>query len=48
MFPEFDKNAAYIWAITAAGIISPILLAVYAHIRATRARKRLERLQKAD
>jgi len=48
MFPEFDKNAAYIWAITAAGVITPILLALYAHIRASRAKRRLERLQKED
>lgn len=46
--PEFDKNAAFIWAIFALGVALPILLALYAAIRARSAKKRLERLQNED
>ncbi len=45
MLPEFDKNAAFIWAIIALGIGLPILLAIYAGLRARLARRRLERLR---
>lgn len=43
--PEFDKNAGYIWAIVMIGVVVPILLSVYAAMRARLARARLERLQ---
>lgn len=45
MLPEFDDNAAYIWAIVAIGVAVPALLGLYAGARARLARRRLERLQ---
>lgn len=46
--PEFDKNAAFIWAIVALGVALPVLLGVYASVRAGLAKRRLERLQRED
>lgn len=46
--PEFDKNAGYIWAIVIIGVGVPILLSVYAALRARMARARLERLQSQE
>ncbi|MEM7327872.1 MAG: hypothetical protein AAF437_03970 [Pseudomonadota bacterium] len=43
--PEFDKNAGYIWAIVIIGVGVPILLSLYAAMRARMARARLERLR---
>lgn len=43
--PEFDKNAAYIWAIVLIGLIVPALLAAYAFAKVKMARARLTRLQ---
>lgn len=48
MLPEFDKNAAYIWTIIALGVALPILLAVYASLRVSAAKRRLQRLQDDD
>lgn len=42
--PEFDKNAAYLWAIVLIGLIVPALLAAYALVRVRLNRARLERL----
>ena len=46
--PEFDKNAEYIWAIVLIGLIVPVLLGIYAAVRARIAKARLERLQSED
>ena len=46
--PEFDKNAGYIWAIVTIGVIVPILLSLYATLRARAARARLERLKNQE
>lgn len=46
--PEFDKNAGYIWAIVLIGLIVPVLLGIYAAVRARIAKARLERLQSED
>ena len=43
--PDFDKNAAYIWAIVALGLATPILLSAYSHLREILARKRLQRMR---
>ncbi len=44
MIPEFDRNAAFIWACYAAGAI-PILLAIaHTALRARKARHQLDRL----
>jgi len=43
--PEFDKNAGYIWAIVAIGVIVPVALTAYAVIRAQLSKARLDRLQ---
>ncbi|MEC7291044.1 MAG: hypothetical protein VXW22_13225 [Pseudomonadota bacterium] len=32
--PEFDKNAAYLWAIIGLGVGIPVLLTLYAWLRA--------------
>ena len=46
--PEFDKNAAYIWALIMLGVGLPIVLAIYASIRERLARRRLERMRSED
>ncbi|MEL6829240.1 MAG: hypothetical protein AAFO63_03790 [Pseudomonadota bacterium] len=46
--PEFDKNAAYLWAIISLGLALPTLLIAYSHVRLALARRRLERLRKAE
>lgn len=46
--PEFDKNAAYIWAIFAIGLAVPVALTVYACLRTRTAKRRLERLQASE
>ena len=43
--PDFDKNAAYIWAIIALGLATPALLAAYSHLREFLARRRLQRMR---
>ena len=48
MLPEFDKNAAFIWAIIGLGLALPIVLAVYASVRERFAKKRLTRMREAD
>ncbi len=48
MLPEFDKNAAFIWTIIGLGLALPVFLAVYAAIRERLAKRRLERMRKAD
>jgi len=48
MLPEFDKNAAFIWAIIGLGLALPILLATYAAVRERLAKRRLERMREAD
>jgi len=48
MLPEFDKNAGYLWTIVAIGVIVPVLLSLYAGLRARAAKARLERLQNQD
>ncbi len=45
MLPRFDDNAVFIWAIYLLGMAVPILLGVYAMVKARLARRRLERLQ---
>ena len=42
---EFDKNAAYLWALIGLGIGVPFLLAIYALLRAKLSKARLMRLQ---
>ena len=46
--PEFDKNAAYLWAIIGLGLALPTLLIAYSHIRLALARRRLDRLRDAE
>ena len=46
--PDFGSNAIYVWSITLFGIVTPLLLGIYALIRASSAKKRLERLEKDD
>ena len=48
MLPEFDKNAAFIWAIIGLGLALPILLALYAAVRERLAKRRLERMRETD
>ncbi|MCF6328249.1 MAG: hypothetical protein L3J02_00390 [Henriciella sp.] len=48
MLPEFDKNAAFLWAITGLGLALPILLAIYAAVRERLAKRRLERMREAN
>ena len=43
--PQFDENAPFIWAIFAIGLIVPVLLSLYAGLRAHLAKRRLERLK---
>ncbi|MEP1145199.1 MAG: hypothetical protein ABJH52_15875 [Henriciella sp.] len=45
---EFDKNAPFIWTIVALGLAVPLLLTVYAVLRARFAKARLERLRRAE
>jgi len=42
---EFDKNAAYLWAIIGLGLAVPLLLTVYAVLRSKLAKARLARLR---
>ena len=46
--PEFDKNAAFLWALIGLGIGVPLLLAIYASLRARFAKARLLRLQNRE
>ena len=46
-FP-LDDNAAFLWTIISMGIALPILLSVYAIIRASAAKARLERLRETQ
>lgn len=46
--PEFDKNAEFIWAIFALGVAIPLMMALFAGLRARLARQRLERLKQED
>lgn len=48
MLPEFDKNAAYLWAIISLGLALPILLIAYSHIRLALAERRLARLRETE
>lgn len=48
MFPEFDKNAAYIWAIVGLGIALPIMLTIYTQIRLRLSLRRLERYRSIE
>ncbi|WP_300378172.1 hypothetical protein [Henriciella sp.] len=48
MLPEFEQNAAFIWAIFAIGLVVPALLGVYAGLKARLARRRLARLTEGD
>lgn len=43
--PEFDKNAAYIWAMVVLAVIVPALLGLFAFVRAHHSKSRLERLR---
>lgn len=45
MIPEFDKNAAYIWAIVAFGLATPVLIGLYAILRARYAAARLKQVE---
>ena len=46
--PEFDKNAAYLWAIIGLGIAIPAVMTVYALLRAKLSKARLNRLQNRE
>ncbi len=46
--PEFDKNAAYLWAIIGLGVGIPVLLTLYAWLRAKLTKAKLQRLQKGE
>ena len=46
--PEFDKNAAFLWAIIVMGTAVPFLLAVYALMRARLSKAKLLRLQNRE
>lgn len=46
--PVFDKNGAFIWAITFLGLAVPAALMLYSHIRLVLARRRLARLQETE
>lgn len=48
MLPEFDKNAAYLWAIISLGLALPILMVAYSHIRLVLARRRLDQLRNTE
>ncbi|WP_158085685.1 hypothetical protein [Henriciella aquimarina] len=48
MLPQFDDNAAFIWAIFAIGLTVPALLGLYAGLKARFAKRRLERLQASE
>lgn len=46
--PEFDKNAAYLWTIIGLGVGIPVLLTLYALLRAKLSKAKLQRLQKGE
>lgn len=46
--PEFDKNAAYLWAIIGLGIAIPVLMTAYALMRAKLSKARLEKMQSRE
>ena len=46
--PEFDKNAAYLWAIIALGIGVPVLMTGFALLRSRLAKQRLNRLEASE
>jgi hypothetical protein len=48
MLPQFESNAAFIWAIVIIGITVPALLGIYAGLKARHAKSRLERLQASE
>ncbi|MEQ8557654.1 MAG: hypothetical protein RIB03_04995 [Henriciella sp.] len=48
MLPQFEDNAAYIWAIVIIGLTVPALLGLYAGLKARFAKRRLERLQASE
>lgn len=46
--PEFDKNAAFIWAIFAIGVAVPVVLALFASVRVSLSKQRLDRLKQEE
>ena len=44
----FDHNSAYLWTIIGIGLAIPVLLGLYAHLRAYLARRTLNRLQSRE
>ncbi|GGB69539.1 hypothetical protein [Henriciella pelagia] len=45
MLPTFDDNAAFIWTIYAIGLAVPVLLLIYASLRARASKAKLEKLR---
>ncbi|MEM5516062.1 hypothetical protein WNY37_03810 [Henriciella sp. AS95] len=46
MLPNFDDNAPFIWAVYAIGLAVPLLLLIYASLKAKVSKEKLETLRK--